>query len=85
MQRTQISLTDEERALLDGEMARTGRSMSALIREAVLRTYGRPRDAAADLAVIDAAAGAWRDRDVDGAEWVDRLRSGRRLDDADPG
>lgn len=79
MQRTQISLTAEDRRLLDREAARTGRSISALIREAVTRTYGPGRDAATDLEAIDAALGAWGERDVDGKAYVERLRSGRRL------
>lgn len=79
MERTQISLSRDERHLLDVEMARTGRSMSALIRDAVVATYGERRDVAKDLAAIDYATGAWGDRDYDGFEWVESLRSGRRL------
>lgn len=79
MLRTQISLTEEDRGLLDAESARTGRSISALIRDAVARTYGSRRDAAKDVQMIDAALGAWRDRDVDGAEYVEAVRSGGRL------
>jgi hypothetical protein len=79
MRRTQISLTAEERRLLDAEAARTGRSMSALIREAVSRTYGAMGDADADLRAIESALGAWKARDVDGEEYVERLRSGTRL------
>ncbi|MFV0407910.1 MAG: ribbon-helix-helix protein, CopG family [Propioniciclava sp.] len=82
MLRTQISLTLEERRLLDVEAARTGRSISALIRDAVSRTYGSGRDADADLRAIDAALGAWNVRGVDGAAYVERLRSGTRLDQA---
>ena len=82
MLRTQISLTLEDRHLLDLEAARTGRSISALIRDAVVATYGRERDAAADLDAIDAAFGAWEDRGLDGEEYVERLRSGERLDEA---
>jgi len=82
MQRTQISLTDDERRLLDQEARRTGRSMSALIRDAVTKVYGPKRDVGDDLRAIDEAAGAWREREADGAAYVDELRSGRRLDDA---
>lgn len=82
MLRTQISLTLEERRLLDVEAARTGRSISALIRDAVTRTYSSGRDADADLRAIDAALGAWSQRDIDGEAYVERVRSGSRLDQA---
>lgn len=81
MLRTQISLTEEDRNLLDTEAARTGRSISALIRDAVTRTYGSQRDASVDVQVIDAVLGSWRDRDLDGAEYVETLRSGNRLEE----
>jgi len=38
--RTQISLTAEETRLLDAVAARTGQSISALIRDAVDTAYG---------------------------------------------
>lgn len=79
MQRTQISLTAEVRNLLDSEATRTGRSISALIRDAVLRTYGTDRDADDDYSAIEAAFGAWIDRQEDGEGYVERLRSGGRL------
>ena len=82
MLRTQISLTAEERRLLDVEAARTGRSISALIREAVFKTYGSERDPDADLRAIDAAFGAWEERAIDGEAYVERLRSGDRLGEA---
>ena len=82
MLRTQISLTLEDRHLLDLEAARTGRSISALIRDAVTATYGLDRDPAADLRAIDHALGAWHDRKIDGEEYVERLRSGDRLGEA---
>ena len=79
MQRTQISLTEEDRRLLNAESARTGRSISALIRDAVSRTYGFRTNADEDVQAIDAALGAWRDHDDDGAQYVETLRSGSRL------
>ena len=81
MLRTQISLTTKERRLLDAEAARTGRSISALIRDAVLNTYGSQGDLEADLRAIEAAFGAWGDG-IDGAAYVGKLRSGERLNAA---
>jgi hypothetical protein len=78
--RTQISLTEEDRRLLDAEAARTGRSISALIRDAVAVVYRR-RDPAGERRAIDGAVGAWRSRDEDGAAYVERIRSGSRLDE----
>ncbi|MDR0593120.1 MAG: ribbon-helix-helix protein, CopG family [Bifidobacteriaceae bacterium] len=82
MVRTQISLTQVERRLLDLESRRTGKSMSALVREAVARAYGDGADPGSVEEVLNRAAGAWRGRDFDGEACVDRLRAGARLDDA---
>ncbi len=79
MLRTQISLTVEERRTLDAEAARTGRSVAALIRDAVEAMYGTERSTDADLAAMRRAFGSWKDRELDGAAWVDQLRSGTRV------
>jgi hypothetical protein len=80
MQRTQISLTLDERRALDAEAARTGRSVSALIRAAVETVYGTERSTDDDLAAMRRSFGSWAERQLDGAAWVDRLRSGARLE-----
>ena len=79
MKRTQISLTRYERSLLDAEAAQTGKSIAALIRDAVRATYGESTSVSDDLTVIDASFGSWERRDEDGAAYVERLRSGARL------
>lgn len=78
MLRTQISLTVLQRRLLDKEAARTGRSVSALIRDAVEATYADSAEQDSALEKLLTAAGSWN-REVDGEEYVEGLRSGERL------
>ena len=59
MQRTQISLTTDERRVLDNEAARTGKSISALIREAVERAYGTSRSSSEELTLMRQTFGSW--------------------------
>lgn len=82
MLRTQISLTAEDREILDAAAARSGRSVSALIRDAVQAAYGAERSVDDDLAKLRAGFGAWSDRELDGAAYVEQLRSGLRLNSA---
>lgn len=80
MDRTQISLTSDQRRVLDLEAARTGRSISSLIRNAVDAAYAGAPSTEEDLSAMRQAFGSWGERTEDGATYVDRLRSGTRLD-----
>lgn len=76
--RTQISLSDADRSVLDAARRRTGRSMSALIREAIHSTYGTPSSTERVRAALDSTYGVVR-VDESGEALVESIRSGRRL------
>lgn len=77
--RTQIYLTREQAATLDREAQRAGTTRSHLIREAIEARYGAGRDRDRIEGALRATAGLWRDRTETGEEYVERLRTGRRL------
>lgn len=79
MIRTQISLTAPQKRALDERSQETGLSLSELVRRALDSCYGPSCDAEADIAAIRSAAGAWRDRDFTGEEYIERLRARDRL------
>ena len=78
--RTQITLTDEQYALLRAESNRTGVGLAELVRRAIDRSYGQATIGERLQALRD-GFGAWKDRGFDGEEYVERLRRGmaRRL------
>jgi hypothetical protein len=78
--RTQITLTDDQYEQLKRESERTGASLAELVRRALAQAYGGSGADGRDRG-LRASFGAWRDRDFDGAEYVERLRRGmaRRL------
>jgi Arc/MetJ-type ribon-helix-helix transcriptional regulator len=71
--RTQITLGEEETALLDRASRETGASRSELIRRAVRSTFGRGT-AEDKLRGLQRSAGSWKDRDFTGSEYVDAMR-----------
>jgi Ribbon-helix-helix protein, copG family len=77
-ERTQIYLSMREVDALEREAAATGRSKSDLIREAIDRAYVLP-DQSLLLQAIERSAATWRRSKQSGAEYVERLRTGRRL------
>jgi hypothetical protein len=79
LKRTQVYLTKEELSALERQQRGTGTNQSELIRRAIDREYlGRVRMSKDDrLRAIKSAAGAWKKRSETGADYVERLRSGR--------
>ncbi|MBA3411905.1 MAG: ribbon-helix-helix protein, CopG family [Geodermatophilaceae bacterium] len=63
---------------LDAEAARTGRSISALIRDAVDAVYGTVRSSDDDLIVMSLACGAWAGGEGESEEDLATAMDGRR-------
>ncbi len=78
LKRTQISLSDDDRRVLDAVATRTGLSMSSLIRQAIHSTYGHVDDEDATRRALAATFGAVTS-DISGEQLVNGIRSGRRL------
>lgn len=81
VERTQIYLSKAQATALDREAHRRGTTRSHLIREAIEERYGSERDVEHVRRVLEATAGLWKDRKETGIEYVDRMRTGRRLRD----
>jgi hypothetical protein len=74
MKRTQIYLSDGEAGVLRRRARASGRTVSALIREAIDRVY--LQDKAKILAILERTRAAWPDGTPSGASYVERLRPG---------
>jgi hypothetical protein len=79
LERTQVYLTRSERSALARVHKKTGVTQSELVRRAIDRVYLGREHLTRDerLKIANAAAGAWTGRSETGAQYVERLRSGR--------
>jgi hypothetical protein len=77
--RTQLYLDEAIHSRLRDLSRQQGRTISELVREALVRTYGTT-DAEARRAAVMAVLGLWKGRDDigDSREYVRRLRRGTR-------
>jgi hypothetical protein len=80
MVRTQLYLDEPIHRRLQALARQQGRTLSELVRDALVRVYGTP-DADDRASTLRAIEGLWRDRDDigDGNEYVRRLRATRAL------
>jgi hypothetical protein len=82
MHRTQITLTDGQYERLRRESDSSGLSMAEIVRRKLDAAEGR-ESVDQRRRSLRASAGAWRDRDFDGEQYVEQIRSqglGERLD-----
>jgi predicted DNA-binding protein len=84
VERTQIYLSQEQAARLDREAKRTGTTRSHLIREAIEARHGAAKDPKRIKRVLRTTAGVWRDRVETGEQYVESIRTGRRLQELYP-
>jgi predicted DNA-binding protein len=78
LHRTQISLSDDDRRVLDAVSHRTGKSMSHLIRQAIHSTYGNAGQEDVARRALASTFGAVQS-ETSGEELVESIRSGSRL------
>lgn len=76
MHRTQVMIEQDRYEQLREEAERTGLSIGHLIRQALAEKYAARDRRAALLQALEQSAGAWSDLQVDGEEYVERLRPG---------
>lgn len=81
MERTQIYLSRQQAGALDREAKRRGTTRSHLIREAIDAQYASAADQEQVKQALEVTAGLWKDRAETGAAYVERMRSGRRLEE----
>lgn len=81
MRRTQIYLSDEQGRALQRQARASGRTMSDLIRAAIDAAYsgGRQMSRSERARIARRTAGGWAGFPETGAQYVERVRSGRRL------
>jgi len=81
MHRTQITLTDSQYERLLSESDASGLSMAEIVRRRLDEAEGET-SLEQRRAALRESAGAWRDRDFDGEQYVERIRGpglGERL------
>lgn len=77
VKRTQLYLDEEMARLLAAESRRRGTTVSALVRDAVVKGYGRQAEEDRG-AIIERLAGIWEGRRSIGADFLRRVRRSAR-------
>lgn len=76
LHRTQVLLEQERWQQLRAESARTGRSLSELIRGALAEKYDRAARREQLRLALEATFGIWEDMELDGEAYVESIRPG---------